>query len=90
MLKTLEIKQLREEGIRVLHHVGEIECNINGTLEDLREEIANKSFLRREKLLFLTSKLEAINPRKERDVTVRRIFKKAIRIKILHGTGVSM
>ena len=85
--RKLEIKQLREDGMRVLHYVSEVEANVNGTLEELRVAIVGKTFLKKQKFLFLTSKLEGVNPGKEIDVKVKEIFKKAIRIKILHGTG---
>ena len=87
MIKKLEVKQLREDGMRVLHYVCEIEANMNGTLEELRSVIMKRTFLKKQKLMFLTSKLETINPNKEVDVKVKEIFKNAIRVKILHGTG---
>eukprot|EP00795_Rhopilema_esculentum_P009048 gene9048-16692_t len=84
--KTLEIKQLRQEGISVLHFVSSIVVNVNGTLEDLRAAITGKTFLGKEKFVFLTSQLEGVNPLKEVDVKVKEIFKKTIRTKVLHGT----
>ena len=88
MYKTLEIKQLRDEGMKVLHHVCEVEANVNGTLEELRTLIAKKTFLKNQKVLFLTSKLKGVNPNKEHNVNVKEIFKDVIRVKILHGTGI--
>ena len=87
LFKKLEVKQLREDGMRVLHYVCEVEANVNGTLEELRSAIMKMTFLKKQKMLFLTSKLETINPSKEVDVKVKEIFKTAIRVKILHGTG---
>lgn len=60
---------------------------MNGTLQELRSKIVENTFLKKQKLVFLTSKLEAVNPVKEVDVKVKEIFRKAIRVKILHGTG---
>ena len=85
--KTLEIKQLRDDGMKVLHHVCEVEVNVNGTLEELRTTIRKHTFLNKQKMLFLTSKLKGVNPNKEVDVKVKEIFKNDIRIKVLHGTG---
>ena len=73
--------------MRVLHFVCEIEANVNGTLEELRAAMVKKTFLKKQKMVFLTSKLERVNPDKEVDVKVKEIFRNAIRIKILHGTG---
>ena len=85
--KTLEIKQLRDDGMRVFHHVCDVDANVNGTLEELRSTIVNKTFLKNQKMLFLTSKIKGINPNKEPDIKVKEIFKTVIRVKILHGTG---
>ena len=89
LYKRLEIKQLRDDGMRVLHYVCEIEANVNGTLEELRTAIVKKTFLKKQKMLFLTSKLETVHPSKEVDVKVKEIFKTAVKVKILHGTGTS-
>ena len=71
----------------MLHFVSSIVVNVNGTVEDLRAAMTEKTFLGKEKFVFLTSKLEAVNPLKEVDVKVKEIFKKTIRTKVLHGTG---
>eukprot|EP00794_Sanderia_malayensis_P001197 gene1197-570_t len=84
--KTMEVKQLREEGIKTLHRVCQVSVNINGKLEDLRVKLAEFPFLARQKFVFLTSKFESINPRKESSIAVNRIYKSIVKIRILHGT----
>ena len=83
----MEIKQLRDDGMKVFHHVCDIEANVNGTLEELRTTIRKQTFLNKQRILFLTSKLKGVNPNKEIDVKVKEIFRNDIRVKILHGTG---
>lgn len=85
----LDVKELRDEGQPILHYVGVVRANINGTLAQLRDVLnVNQSFTPTERFLFATKKLKLIHPKKEHTILVNKVFRHAIQIKILHGAGV--
>lgn len=82
------MKQLRDENQPVLHYVGVVRVNISGTLAQVREVLnENESFMTKERFVFVTKKLKLIHPKKEHTITVNKIHRHSLQIKILHGTG---
>ena len=86
--RVLEVKQLRDENQPILHYVGVVRVNINGTLTQVREVLnENESFMIKERFIFVTKKLKLIHPKNEHTITVNKVYRHSLQIKILHGTG---
>merc|ERR1719450_621078 len=84
----LEVKQLRDKNQSILHYMGVVNVDINGTLEEARESLitGDTCFVTNLRFLFLTKNLKLIHPKKENSLIVKNIQKKSIYLKILHGT----
>ena len=87
--QMLEVKQLRDTSKSMLHYMGVVKVDINGTLEEARESLitGDSCFVAKLRFLFLTRNLKLIHPKKESSLIVKKIQMKSIYLKILHGTG---
>ena len=86
--RVLEVKQLCDENQPILHYVGVVRVNINGNLAQVREVLnENESFMTKEQFIFVTKKLKLIHPKKEHVITVKKVYRHSLQIKILRGTG---
>ena len=85
----MEVKQLRDQNKSILHYMGVVNVDVNGTLEEARESLilSESCFVTNLRFLFLTKNLKLIHPMKEKEMKVKSVQKKSIFIKILHGTG---
>lgn len=85
----LEVKQLRDSNQSILHYMGVVQVDMNGTLTEARESLiaAESCFVTNLRFLFMTRKLRLIHPKKESSLSARVVCKKGVILKILHGTG---
>ncbi|XP_048575327.1 fibrocystin-L-like isoform X2 [Nematostella vectensis] len=68
------------------HNVGTVNANVLGSLEELRRDMRDvMSHKQASRFVFVDSKMKVIAPRREGLVMVGDVFKRTIRIKVLHG-----
>lgn len=71
------------------HFVGVVNTNVLGTLKELRADMMAilPRHLTSKRYVFVSRRLEPIEPWREAHMIVKHTFVKSIRIKVLYGTG---
>lgn len=91
LYRKLQISLLRPnvEMGTIAHQIGMVNANVLGTLEELREDInaALPRALSNKKYLYVSKRLQLIEPWREAHTVVKSTFSNVVRVKALYGAG---
>lgn len=73
----------------IAHSIGTVTANVLGTLEELRADInsALPRALSSKKYMFVSKRLQLIEPWREAHAVVKSTFSNVVRVKALYGAG---
>ena len=85
------VNLVRPEKGRLFHKICDMNINMQWTLKELREKLSRQfktlSEVKGNQFVFVDNDFKDVVPYKEEKLSVARIFKAYVRVKIVRGTG---